>query len=465
MKLTLIKKMIIGFISIIVIFVIVSFVGIRGMQVIKEQMTSVTHELWPAADATMEMHISFLQKEFAHSSYLEGKLEEGKERWEEAEELFQDELVKLRKTGIVNETTLGKFSTLNAKLNRSGEEFIKIYQNTTGSESDKYLALLHSQAMKDFEKAADTMTPMFAELEQATIEGTNTAVSSSDRLLIKNRVTLFVFGIIALLAVIFIASVLLIGITRVVTQLSAAVSQITSSGNEIQAASQQQAAGAREQSAAVSETSSAAKELSQSAEQVGESTKRVSEVATHSLAGMSKIKDTMDETGKIITSLSEKSQKIGKITELIDDIADQTNLLAVNASIEAARAGEQGKGFTVVADEIRKLADSTAKSTKDITALVEIIQHEMSNAIMSMESSVTSVNEESKLAQESAERAKEISMSTNQQISGSKQIADAMGNIDEAMKQIAAGAQQTQTAVTQLTQLGTELKQLTELLK
>lgn len=256
--------------------------------------------------------------------------------------------------------------------------------------------------------------------------------------------------------------VMLQSLNTIVANMRNAVGQITSASGEILAASQQQAAGAREQSAAVSETTSAARELSKSAEQVGDSIKRVSEVATHAMAGMAKIKEAIGKTGEIITSLSEKSQKIGKITEVIDDVADQTNLLAVNAAIEAARAGEQGRGFTVVADEIRKLADSTAKSTKDITALIEIIQHEMSNAIMSMETSVNSVDEEAKLSQESAERSKEIAMSATQQVAGSKQIADAMTNIDEAMKQISVSAQQSQVAVKQLTELGKELGRLSE---
>jgi CHASE3 domain sensor protein len=254
-------------------------------------------------------------------------------------------------------------------------------------------------------------------------------------------------------------------IHRVVVKLGDATSQVTSASTEILAASQEQASGAREQSSAVTETTSAAKELSTTSEVVGESIKKVAQVAAHALAGMAKIKEAIDKTNSLLTSLGEKSQKIGKITELIDDVADQTNLLAVNASIEAARAGEQGRGFTVVADEIRKLADSTAKSTKDITGLIELIQHEMSNAIMSMESSVSSVDEEARLAQQTTEKAKEIAMSANQQINGAKQIAEAMLNIDEAMKQIAAGAQQSQTAARQLQELATGLKNLMVLLK
>lgn len=234
--------------------------------------------------------------------------------------------------------------------------------------------------------------------------------------------------------------------------------KVASIQDEIETTCEQQVTGAHEQSQAVSETSSAAAELSRSSEQIGANIHNISEMADHVLAGMEKIKVATDQTNRILTSLNEKSKQIGHITELIDDVADQTNLLAVNASIEAARAGEQGRGFTVVADQIGKLADSTGKSTKDITALVEIIQHEMSNAIIAMEQSLVGVEEEIQLTKDSASKSREIAMNANQQISGSRQIADAIASIDQTMKQIVTDAQQAAAQAGSLSGVSEELR-------
>lgn len=252
---------------------------------------------------------------------------------------------------------------------------------------------------------------------------------------------------------------------EITRKINNAASQIAAASGGILTASQQQAVGAREQSSAINETTSAATELSKNAEQVGENIKRVAVISNHALVGMAKIKESLDKTGQSITSLSEKSQQISKITELINDVADQTNLLAVNAAIEAARAGEEGRGFAVVADEIRKLSDSTTKSTKEISALIEIIQHEISNAIISMEQSANNVNEETKLSQQSAESAKEISMNAAQQVSGTKQIANAMSAINESMKQISISSAQAQAAAKQLDDLSGEINSLTSKFK
>jgi len=245
-------------------------------------------------------------------------------------------------------------------------------------------------------------------------------------------------------------------------RLSSTARKVTAASHDISNSSQQQSAATREQSAAVSETTSAAAELAKSNEQVGDNIQKVLEVTDHAMSGMGEIKESIGCLADRIASLSEKSLKIGKITELIEDVADQTNLLAVNAAIEAARAGEHGRGFTVVADEIRKLSDSTAKSTREITALIEEIQHEISNAAVSMERSMGSVDEEVRLSKESAERAKEIAMSVGQQVSGSQQIADAIGDIDKVMKEMSDSAQQGKETANQLSVMADELKNVIE---
>ena len=248
----------------------------------------------------------------------------------------------------------------------------------------------------------------------------------------------------------------------ILVRVKEAAKEISVVSSQILAGSEEQAASATQQSSAISQTTASAQELSLSAEQITENIGMVTETANHSLAGMAKIKESTQNTGERTASLSEKSQQIGKITELIDDVADQTNLLAVNAAIEAARAGEQGRGFTVVADEIRKLADSTAKSTQDITSLIEIIQREVAAADTSMQESMRSVEEEVQLAEESARKAKEISMSSTQQMGASRQIAEAMSGINEAMKQGAEVSVQSSESATRLTELASQLKDVAE---
>ncbi|MFH1776566.1 MAG: HAMP domain-containing methyl-accepting chemotaxis protein [Candidatus Omnitrophota bacterium] len=517
MKVTIAKKITAGFLLIIVISVIFASAVLKGINAVNNRVDAVVKQYWLVSDAVKEIHICFLEKSHVHSMILEGRIGEAKKYWGHADKEFINQLSRLKNSTLSFSGIITQLESINNEFNITKTRLISAYEQAESGAQGGVLrdgteapiqvqALRTSAAMREVNKIIETMHPLFIQLEKTITSEKLAAVKQSYQDVINAKMSLVVFTVVIFLLAIGLSIIITRNITTPVTSLvsmtdavakgdltgviisksadeigmlaksfglmlknlreiltktQGAATQIATSSNQILAASQQQAAGAREQSAAVSETTAASKELLKSAEQVGESVNRVSQVATHAMAGMGDIKNIIDKTGQIITSLSEKSQKISKITELIDDVADQTNLLAVNASIEAARAGEEGRGFTVVADEIRKLADSTTKSTKDITALIEIIQHEMSNAIMAMEETVNSVNQEMALSQESADRAKEIAMSATQQIRGSEQIVDAMANIDEAMKQIAAGAYQTQDAVKQLTELGQELKETT----
>jgi methyl-accepting chemotaxis protein len=152
------------------------------------------------------------------------------------------------------------------------------------------------------------------------------------------------------------------------------------------------------------------------------------EVIHNAASEMNKITETVSESSSIIQDLGQQSDQISAIVSTIKEIADQTNLLALNAAIEAARAGEQGRGFAVVADEVRKLAERTANSTQEITAMIEKIQHGTRLAISSMESGVARVGEGTALARQAGE-------AINQIQSGVRQVVDAVSEISVALKE------------------------------
>ncbi len=262
--------------------------------------------------------------------------------------------------------------------------------------------------------------------------------------------------------------------------------QLSSAIEEILVATESQAEGAETQSLQISETSAAMEELTVSIQQVSENAAMAEEQAreasgvaagggeavNETVKGMNRIKETVQKTARTIRGLGDSSQEIGAIIQVISDIAEQTNLLALNATIEAARAGEHGKGFAVVADEIRKLAERSSKATKEIAALIKRIQTETNDSVMAMEAGTKGVMEGVKLAdkagealrqivevvQRTASVIKEISLAAKQQASASEGVVAAMDNISKVTKQSAHGSKETANAAHALTNLARDLQ-------
>ena len=157
------------------------------------------------------------------------------------------------------------------------------------------------------------------------------------------------------------------------------------------------------------------------------------EVVQRSIEGMNVIRDQIQETSKRIKRLGESSQEIGDIVGLINDIADQTNVLALNAAIQASMAGEAGRGFAVVADEVQRLAERSANATKQIETLVKTIQADTSEAVMSMESTTSEVVRGARLAKDAGEALEEVQTVSNT-------LADLIQNISNAALQQAESA-------------------------
>jgi twitching motility protein PilJ len=187
---------------------------------------------------------------------------------------------------------------------------------------------------------------------------------------------------------------------------------------------------------------------------------------------MNAIRETIQETSKRIKRLGESSQEIGNIVELINDIAEQTNILALNASIQASMAGEAGRGFAVVADEVQRLAERAGSATKQIEVLVRTIQADTNEAVVSMERSTTDVVGGALLAENAGAALEEIEQVSNQIASlvqnisaSSRQQASAAGNISRNMHvlreistQTAENSAATSNSVGKLAELSTQLR-------
>src|SRR5581483_3829174 len=212
--------------------------------------------------------------------------------------------------------------------------------------------------------------------------------------------------------------------------------------------------------------------MASSVEEVSGNAERAADVARHSVEvahkggdavrrtidGMNAIRETIQDTSKRIKRLGESSQEIGNIVELINDIAEQTNILALNASIQASMAGDAGRGFAVVADEVQRLAERAANATKQIEVLVRTIQTDTNEAVVSMERSTTDVVGGALLAENAGAALEEIEQVSNQIASLVQNIARNMQVLKEISVQTAESTNAPSAAIAKLAELSAGLR-------
>ena len=283
----------------------------------------------------------------------------------------------------------------------------------------------------------------------------------------------------------------MVGVLRgQIQEIQEGVAVLSSSGSEIMASVAQLTSSVAQTSTAVSETTTTAEEVKQTTDLSAEKAQHVSELGRRSLeisragqrsiedtiAGMDRIREQVGTISDMVVRLSEQSQAIGEIIASVNDLAEQSNLLAVNAAIEAAKAGEQGKGFGVVAQEIRTLASQSKQATAQVRTILLDIQKAISSAVMVTEQGGKAVEEGVLLSKqageaidvltesvaEATEAAVQIAASSAQQLIGMDQVVSAMENIREAAVQMSAGTQQTEKSVHDLQGVSRRLREITE---
>ncbi len=392
-----------------------------------------------------------------------------------------------------------KAIALLAQVSRNDSEFIKQldeFKNlrvTYTQVRDKQFSLIAEGKIEEARQLDTTeQEQRFEKMRSLLLDlATRSQKQAGDQIASDNQATdrtLFIFLVSGIVALVVGIGMTILLIRAIVNPLNDAVNVLASSASEILAATTQVASGATETATAISETTTTVEEVRQAAQlstqkarNVSDSSQKTAEVAQRgkravddTVGGITRIQGQMESIAESIIKLSEQSQTIGEIIVSVNDLADQSNLLAVNAAIEAAKAGEHGRGFTVVAQEIKSLAEQSKQATAQVRSILSDIQKATGTAVMATEQGSKAVEAGVKQSaeageairmladsiSEAAQAAVQIVASSQQQMVGVDQVATAMENIHQASTQNVASTRQVEATAQTLHELGLKLKQL-----
>jgi methyl-accepting chemotaxis protein len=397
----------------------------------------------------------------------------------------------------------GDFAAAYARISRdaASEEARRVVGRIASEEEeyrqaiDSVLALRRSEnvddVVKTFEEQSaprrerlDEEIQALVRVQERDLEASRAAASAAS----SSAITLMV-GLGG--AAILLAAVIAFSLGRLLSrQIGSAAGQVQSSSAELQAAANQQATGAKEQATAMAEITTTISELLATSRQIAESAQRVSQIASQTATGaragdgtvtkaqdaIAGIRRQVDLVVGHMLELGKKSQQIGAVLDIVSELAEQTNILAINATIEAVGAGETGKRFAVVADEIRKLADRVTGSTKEVRTLIEDVRSAVNTTVMATETGSKAVDTGLRhfddvaaafkhigsLVGTTTEAGREIELSTKQQTTAVEQVNVAIANVAQATRETEASSGQTLQTASQLVTMSKDLLRLVE---
>jgi len=478
---TISKKIIGSYIVVLALLVLVTsvaFYALNQTQATYNRFLNVDERLLEAANELRS--VTFAQQTYVRGMLLYPELHQVNQGLLEANDRqFKLTFERMRSlTDTAQNDLLDDLETLQQQLEQAQQQAVRLALEKKTEEAITYtIREFRPRSIALIEKAKRFYEQQAKLLEKGRIELAEKVNSYT--------LTLIIAALFAIIVGLTIGTHLSRVITR---ELRENIAQLSSSSAEILATTTQVASSAAETAAAVSETTATVEEVKQTAQHASQKAKYVSDSAQKasnvSQAGrrsveealhvMHRIREQMGSIAESIVQLSEQSHAIGQIIATVNDLAEQSNLLAVNAAIEAARAGEQGKSFGVVAHEIRSLAEQSKQATGQVRTILGDIQKATNVAVLATEQGNKAVEAGVKQSSETdeairllsasineaAQAATQIAASSHQQMVGMDQVAVAMNNIKEASEQNVAGTRQAELAAQGLHQMGVRLRLL-----
>jgi methyl-accepting chemotaxis protein/CHASE3 domain sensor protein len=470
-----------GFAVMVVLAVLISGIAVFALKSVVASKDRVIETNVQNLIGSERLRIATEQKGNAVRGYLLTREQQFLDHLRSARDDFGATITRLRAVAHANDEM-----RLLDQIERAQADYVTVINGIislrqTDATIDAVSRAFDNQALSKRE-ALEQAVSSFDALEQRLLdEGKKSASAAATAA----RSALIIVSLVVVLAAFGLSLLLTRTLSR---QIGSAVQHVQSSSSELQTAANQQATGAKEQATAMSEITTTISELLATSKQIAESAQRVAHIAGETAKGARSGEETVakasDSVGGIrrqvdlivthMLDLGKKSQQIGGILEIINELAEQTNILAINATVEAAGAGEAGKRFAVVADEIRKLADRVGGSAKEIRSLIDEVRAAVNSTVMTTEGGTKAVDAGARqfsdvttafrqivgLVSTTTEAAREIELSTKQQSTAVEQVNIAVANVAQATKETEASSGQTFQTASQLAGLSRDLMQL-----